>query len=77
MARQPGPATIIGAGGAVRAIVAALQDAGVAEIRLANRTRARAEALAADLGGVTVVDWADRGAALAGAALLVNGTTQG
>ncbi|BBK34688.1 shikimate dehydrogenase (NADP(+)) [Allostella humosa] len=72
-----GPATIIGAGGAVRAIVAALQDAGVAEIRLANRTRARAEALAADLGGVTVVDWADRGAALAGAALLVNGTTQG
>ena len=72
-----GPATIIGAGGAVRAIVVALQDAGAPEIRIVNRTRSRAEGLAADLGGVTVVDWEDRGLALGGAALLVNGTTQG
>lgn len=72
-----GPVTIVGAGGAVRAIVVALQDAGVAEIRLANRTRARAETLAADLGGITVVDWADRARALEGCGLLVNGTTQG
>ncbi|WP_374440042.1 shikimate dehydrogenase [Stella sp.] len=72
-----GPAAIVGAGGAVRAIVAALQDVGVRDIRIANRTRARAEALAADLGGITVVDWADRRAALDGVGLLVNGTTQG
>jgi len=72
-----GPATIVGAGGAVRAIAVALQDAGVREIRIVNRTRARADALAADLGGVVVVDWADRSRALEGVSLLVNGTTQG
>ncbi|MCC7271488.1 MAG: shikimate dehydrogenase [Alphaproteobacteria bacterium] len=74
---ERGPAMVIGAGGAARAVVAALQDAGAPEIRLANRTAARAAALAADLGGVTLVDWTDRAAALAGAALLVNATTQG
>lgn len=77
-----GPAAIIGAGGAVRAIVVALQDAGVPEIRIVNRTRARAEALAADLGAagfgaISVVDWADRARSLDGVNLLVNGTTQG
>ena len=72
-----GPATIVGAGGAVRAIVVALQDAGAGEIRIVNRTRARADALAADLGSVVVVDWADRARALDGVSLLVNGTTQG
>jgi shikimate dehydrogenase len=73
-----GPAVVIGAGGASRAIIVALTDAGAPEIRLANRTRARAEKLAAELGGpVTVVDWADRAAALDGAALLVNTTTGG
>ena len=55
-----GPAMVIGAGGAARAVVAALIDAGVPEIRLANRTAARAEALARDLEGpVSVVDLAD------------------
>ena len=41
-----GPAAVLGAGGAARAVVAALIEVGVPEIRLANRTRARAEALA-------------------------------
>ncbi|BBK39755.1 shikimate dehydrogenase (NADP(+)) [Allostella sp. ATCC 35155] len=72
-----GPAMIVGAGGAVRAIVVALQQAGVAEVRIANRTRARAETLAAEFGGVAVVDWVDRARALDGVGLLVNGTTQG
>ncbi|MDR6293687.1 shikimate dehydrogenase [Inquilinus ginsengisoli] len=73
-----GPAVVIGAGGASRAIIVALTDAGAPEIRLANRTRARAEKLAAELGGpITVIDWADRAAALDGAALLVNTTTEG
>ncbi|MGK9165977.1 shikimate dehydrogenase [Inquilinus limosus] len=77
-----GPAVVIGAGGAARAVIVALADAGAPEIRLANRTRARAETLAAELGGpgtvpITVIDWADRAAALDGAALLVNTTTEG
>ncbi|MCB2137641.1 MAG: shikimate dehydrogenase, partial [Rhodobacteraceae bacterium] len=42
---QSGPAAVIGAGGAARAVVASLIEIGVPEIRLANRTRARAEAL--------------------------------
>ena len=72
-----GPAVIVGAGGAARAIVVALQDAGAREIRVTNRTRARAETFAADLGGLMVVDWDARADALHGAALLVNTTTQG
>ena len=41
-----GPAVILGAGGSARAVVAASTDAGVAEIRIVNRTLARAEAVA-------------------------------
>lgn len=71
-------AVVLGAGGAARAVCAALVDAGVPDIRLVNRSRDRAEKLAADIGGhFTVVEW-DRGAAaLAGAGLLVNTTTLG
>ncbi|MBT5458177.1 MAG: shikimate dehydrogenase, partial [Rhodospirillaceae bacterium] len=42
-----GPAVVIGAGGAARALCVALQDAGTPEIRLVNRTAARAASLAA------------------------------
>jgi shikimate dehydrogenase len=73
-----GPAVLLGAGGAARAIAVALLDAGVPELRLTNRTGARGAALALELGPrVRPVDWADREAALAGAALLVNSTTLG
>lgn len=73
-----GPAVVLGAGGAARAVVAALVDAGAPEVRLINRTRARAEALAGDIGaGVRVLDWESRNTALADAALVVNTTTQG
>jgi len=72
-----GAAVIVGAGGSARAIAVALQDAGAPAVTVVNRTRARAEALAADLGGLAVMDWSDRARALAGAALLVNTTTQG
>ena len=76
-----GPAVMIGAGGAARAVAVALIDAGVPELRIANRTIARAEALAGDLSApataITVHDWPDRAAALDGAALLVNTTSLG
>ena len=59
-------------------MLAGLIDAGAGEIRLVNRTFARAAALARDLGGpIKPVSWADRQAALAGAAMLVNTTNQG
>ena len=74
---QPaGPALLLGAGGAARAIAAALLEAGV-PVTVANRTRARAEALAAALPGVRPLDWERRGAALADHALLVNTTLLG
>jgi shikimate dehydrogenase len=76
--RKDRAAVVFGAGGAARAILAALLDAGVPEIRLINRTRARAEALATEFGArIRVVDWTDRRTALDGAGLLVNTTTQG
>jgi hypothetical protein len=40
------PAVVLGAGGAARAILAALNDAGLREIRIVNRDRARAQTLA-------------------------------
>lgn len=73
-----GPAVVVGAGGAARAVCAALADAGVPEIRIANRTRERADAVAEVAPGIAAsVDWRERSDALAGAALLVNTTTLG
>ena len=75
---EAAPAVVLGAGGASRAVVVALADAGVPEVRLVNRTRERAEALATALGGaLSVYDWDRREAALAEAGLLVNTTTLG
>ncbi|MDH5798702.1 MAG: shikimate dehydrogenase, partial [Paracoccaceae bacterium] len=42
---KAGPAAVMGAGGAARAVLSALLDAGVEEVRIANRTRRRAEDL--------------------------------
>ena len=71
-------AAVLGAGGAARAIVAALQDEGAGEIRLVNRTRARADALCERFGAPLVaVDWDEREGALEGAALVVNTTALG
>jgi shikimate dehydrogenase len=71
-----GPALILGAGGAARAIAAALQDEGAA-VTLCNRTPERVTALAAHLPGAKTLDWAKRGAALGDFALLVNTTSLG
>jgi shikimate dehydrogenase len=73
-----GPVTVLGAGGAARAIVVALMDAGVQELRLVNRTKERARKLAGDTGGpIVVTDWDKRNEALGDTALLVNTTTLG
>jgi len=73
-----GPITVLGAGGAARAIVLSLIDEGASEIRLINRTRAKADALAQEFGQVvTAYDWSERHDALAGCALLINTTNQG
>ncbi len=73
-----GPAVLLGAGGAARAVAVALLEAGAPEVRLLNRTPDQAEQLTADLeGAVTAYPWAERQAALAGAALLVNTTSLG
>ncbi len=76
--RAPAVATILGAGGAARSIIDALLHAGVGELRLANRTRARADELRAEFGArVMPLDWNDRAESLAGCGLLVNTTSQG
>ncbi|MEI4234309.1 shikimate dehydrogenase [Roseovarius sp. D22-M7] len=73
-----GPAVLFGAGGAARAVVVALLDAGVPEIRVANRTRSRADILAQEFGDrLTVVDWNEAGNALRDAATVVNTTSLG
>ncbi len=71
-------AVLLGAGGAARAVVVALLDAGVAELRLTNRTRSRAEQLRDEFGPrIAVVDWERMGEALDGAGLVVNATAMG
>lgn len=76
--RRDEPAMVLGAGGAARAVIHALLDAGAPEVILANRTRSRAETVAGNFsGGVRVVDWRDAGAALSGASLIVNTTSAG
>jgi shikimate dehydrogenase len=73
-----GPAAVIGAGGAARAVVASLIEVGVPEIHLANRTRARAEALRAEFGAKLIVhDWVQAGNMMDGAATVVNTTSLG
>jgi shikimate dehydrogenase len=70
--------SMLGAGGAARGIAYALLQAGVAEIRVFNRTRARADALAGSLGqGIAAFDWSERSERSRGAALLVNTTPLG
>ena len=73
-----GAAVVIGAGGGARAVVYSLADRGAREIRVVNRTLARAETLAREFGSaVTPVGWDDRHRALDGASTLVNTTSQG
>jgi shikimate dehydrogenase len=73
-----GPIVVIGAGGGARAVLVSLIDQGAREIRLINRTPTRAQALERELGvPIRALAWENREAALDGAAMLVNTTSQG
>lgn len=72
-----GPAVVLGAGGAARAVIYALQQEGVPQIILTNRTRSKAETLATDFKNIEVVDWEHRTGILSKANMLVNTTSLG
>jgi len=83
-ARVPGwrkrdaPVAVLGAGGAARAVIFGFLEQGVEEIRVFNRTRDRAEAIAAEFGPrIKVMDWSLRSTASRDMAVLVNTTTVG
>lgn len=74
-------AVVLGAGGSARAVIYALAKAGAAEIAIVNRTPARAQELARDLGAVSTAKLgalavADLPHALKDAVLLANATSR-
>jgi shikimate dehydrogenase len=72
------PVMVLGAGGAARAILQGLIEAGASKILITNRTEDRANALAQSFGPrVSVVPWGNRSKALGGCGLLVNATSLG
>ena len=75
---KAGPTLVLGAGGAARAILTALLDAGVPKIYLSNRTRARADDLAAEISDlIEVIDWQDKEDVLPEVFTVVNSTSLG
>ena len=75
---KSGPAAVIGGGGAARAVVASLLETGVPEVRISNRTRARADALREEFGAkVTVYEWVQAGNMFDGAMTVVNASSLG
>jgi shikimate dehydrogenase len=73
-----GPVAVMGAGGGARAVIYGLMQRGARDIRLCNRTHARALNLVKDFGGpITVLPWEQRHDAVEGVAMLVNATSQG
>jgi shikimate dehydrogenase len=73
-----GPIVLFGAGGGARAVIVSLADEGARDIRVINRTLARAYALEKEFGApVKSVAWQDRHEALADACMLINATNQG
>ncbi|TIQ83093.1 MAG: shikimate dehydrogenase [Mesorhizobium sp.] len=73
-----GPAVVLGAGGAARAVIHALKQRGISDIRIVNRTLARAEELRHRFGaGVSAHSTAATGELLVDAGLLVNTSALG
>lgn len=75
---KAGPAAVLGAGGASRAVIASLLEVGVPEIFLANRTRTRSDALRTEFGTrINVVEWVQAGNMIDEAITVVNTTSLG
>jgi shikimate dehydrogenase len=73
-----GPIVVIGAGGGSRAVCYGLAQEGAREIRLLNRTFARAKGLSDEFGGpIQALPWEQRHEVLEGAAMVVNTTSCG
>ena len=73
-----GPILVLGAGGAARAIVLSLVDAGAKEIRLVNRTISKAQELISGVESIVkVFDWSERNVCMRDSAMLINTTSQG
>ena len=75
-----GPAVVLGAGGAARAAIYALLQAGVSKIRILNRTVEKAQCIKSDFdsyGDIGVYDWDVRASILSDSVLLVNTTSLG
>ncbi|MGH1419557.1 MAG: shikimate dehydrogenase [Hyphomicrobiaceae bacterium] len=81
--KRDAPVTILGAGGAARAIVYGFLNAGVGEIRVVNRTKAKTEKLVKDFDRlnlptrIVVGDWQQRQNLSLDAGVIVNTTTIG
>lgn len=75
---KSGPAFVLGAGGAARAILDALITEDTPKIYLTNRTKERALKLAQEFGDrVKVVDWDDKNTILSDITTLINTTSLG
>ena len=73
-----GPIVVIGAGGGSRAVCYGLAQEGAREIRVVNRTLARAKGIAQEFGGpISALPWEQRHEVLEGAAMVVNTTSCG
>lgn len=71
-------AMVLGAGGAARAVLHGLVEAGIPRILLTNRTAAKADTLAGEFGSsIKVVPWEEKDAYLSACQLLVNTTSLG
>ncbi|MBB5517651.1 shikimate dehydrogenase family protein [Amphiplicatus metriothermophilus] len=72
-----GKAVVLGAGGAARAVVLALAEAGYGPILVANRSPQKAAQVASLAAAGEAVPWSERAKVLSGAKALVNATSLG
>ncbi|MEZ5896209.1 MAG: shikimate dehydrogenase [Parvularculaceae bacterium] len=70
-------ALVLGAGGAARGVLAALQLCGVREMLIANRTKEKALAITGADARINVIDWAACNSAVGAADIIVNTTSLG
>lgn len=76
--RRDAPISILGAGGAARAIIHGFLEAGVSQIQIFNRSAERAEAVAAQFGArIKILPWEQRSSASTESAVIVNTTSLG